>query len=114
MCTPGGPTIHANNTGYAELADAYEKVLVVPPTISGVPPSGAVGQSYSFAFTVGGIPAAKVHAKGQLPPGLALSSQGVLSGTPTEAGHFSFSVKVSNGEGGTVLAPETVTVTPAA
>ena len=37
MCTPGGPTIHANNTGYVQLADAFEKVLVVPPTVSGTP-----------------------------------------------------------------------------
>lgn len=110
MCTPGGPTIHANNTGYAELADAFEKVLVVPPTVSGTPPGGTVGQPYSFAFTVGGIPAPKVRHQGQLPKGLKLSKQGVVSGVPSRAGTYPFTLTVSSGKGGTVTATESVTV----
>ncbi len=113
MCTPGGPTIHANNAGYTQIADAFEKVLTVAPTLSGSPPSATVGQVYSFAFAVGGIPSAQVHVEGQLPEGLQLSNQGVLLGTPSRAGTYSFSVKVSNGSGASVTTPETLTVTPA-
>jgi lysophospholipase L1-like esterase len=111
MCTPGGPTIHANNTGYSQLAEAFEKVLVVPPTVSGAPPGGTLGQAYSFAFTVGGIPAAKVGHSGALPKGLKLTKEGVLSGVPTKASTYPFTVKVSNGKGGTATASESVTVT---
>ncbi len=113
MCTPGGPTIHANNTGYAQLADAFEKVLVVPPTVSGTPPGGTIGLPYSFAFTVGGIPAVHVHHSGKLPNGLDLSKEGTLSGVPTRAGTFPFTIEVTNRKGGTVTASESVTVASA-
>ena len=111
MCTPGGPTIHTNNTGYGQLADTFEKVLVVAPTVSGTPPGGTVGQPYSFAFTLSGIPAVKVSLSGALPKGLKLSKAGVLSGTPSLAGTYPFTVEVSNGNGGTATASESVTVT---
>ena len=113
MCTPGGPTIHANNTGYSQLADAFEKVLVVPPTVSGIPPEGTVGQPYSFAFNVGGAPAVHVHHSGKLPKGLDLSKAGILSGVPTRAGTYTFTVEVSNRKGGTVTASESVMVASA-
>ena len=112
MCTPGGPTIHTNNSGYAQLAEAFEKKLVVPPTISGTPPAGAVGQSYSFAFTVGGVPAARVHHTGKLPKGLALSKDGALSGIPSRSGDYLFTIEASNRKGGTVAVSESVTVSP--
>jgi hypothetical protein len=38
-------------------------------------------------------------AAGLLPPGLALSSSGRISGTPQAAGQFAFSVRVSDGSG---------------
>ncbi len=113
MCTPGGPTIHANDTGYTQLADAFEKVLVVPPTVSGAPPGGTVGQPYSFAFAVGGVPAVHVHHGGTLPKGLHLARTGILSGVPTRAGAYSFTVDVSDRLGGTVTASESVTVASA-
>ena len=113
MCTPGGPTIHANNAGYAQLADAFENVLVVPPTVSGSPPRGTIGQPYSFAFSVGGVPAVRVHRSGKLPNGLDLSKAGTLSGVPTRAGTFSFTIEVTNKKGGTATAVESVTVAPA-
>lgn len=113
MCTPGGPTIHTNNTGYAQLSEAFEKVLVVPPTISGIPPAGTVGQAYSFDFTVGGIPVAHVHHSGQLPKGLTLSKAGILSGIPSRSGSYSFTVEATNQKGGTVGVPESVMVTSA-
>lgn len=48
----------------------------------------AVGGAPSYTFTVTG---------GTLPPGLSLSSAGVLSGTPTSAGTFSFTLHVVDG-----------------
>jgi endonuclease/exonuclease/phosphatase family metal-dependent hydrolase len=65
----------------------------VAATIGGVPPSGTAGTPYSFTFTSTG---SVTPVAGSLPPGLALSPSGVISGTPTEAGDFSFTVRAIN------------------
>lgn len=55
-------------------------------------PEGTVGRSYSFQFeAVGGTPPHSFTVlTGGLPPGLNLAPSGRLSGTPTQAGSFSF------------------------
>ncbi len=58
---------------------------------------GVVGQPYSMALKVSGNvgPATFSLAQGsQLPPGLSLSSEGVLSGTTTSAGIFAFTLRI--------------------
>jgi hypothetical protein len=57
-----------------------------------------VGTAYSFQFTAqgGGTQTWSVQS-GSLPPGLTLGSSGLLSGTATTAGDFTFTVKVSDG-----------------
>jgi uncharacterized repeat protein (TIGR01451 family) len=82
------------------------------PAISGTPPGGTVGQVYSFTYDVTGAPAPTVTllAGTSLPPGLALSAAGVISGTPTTAGTFSFTVEASNGVNPTALLESTITV----
>ena len=59
------------------------------------PPSGADRRSYTYTFaTVGGTaPHTFAVIAGSLPPGLSLASDGALSGTPTQAGSFSFYVE---------------------
>jgi uncharacterized protein (TIGR03437 family) len=59
-------------------------------------PSGASGASYSQSITAtGGLPPYSFSALPLTPaPGLTLSSAGLLSGTPTLAGTFSFSATV--------------------
>jgi Metallo-peptidase family M12 len=82
----------------------YFNVTVIAPTApsitNGPPPSPVVvGTFYSFAFTATGSPTFSVTG-GTLPPGLSLSSVGVLSGTPTSAGTGSFpniTVTATNG-----------------
>ncbi|MDR5698757.1 putative Ig domain-containing protein [Agromyces aerolatus] len=82
------------------------------PTISGTPPNGAVGTAYSFAYSVTGVPAPTVtlQAGAPLPPGLSLSPEGVISGTPTTVGTYSFAVEASNGVDPTALLGSTITV----
>ena len=62
--------------------------------------SGTVGSAYSQTFTATGGAGLSTYAwslaGGTLPPGLTLSAAGVLSGTPTTAGSFTFSVQVSS------------------
>jgi len=61
-------------------------------------PPGVVGNAYSqiFVATGGTAPYAWTVTAGVPPPGLDLSATGVISGTPTTVGTFSFTVGVSD------------------
>ena len=71
-----------------------------PPVISTspAPPTGAVNVAYSgFTFkATGGVLPLTWSETGALPPGMALSAEGVLSGTPTVTGSFPISVGVQD------------------
>jgi len=60
-----------------------------------------VGSAYDMELvaTGGQNPRTWQVAAGVLPPGLALSSDGRISGTPQASGQFSFSVRVADGSG---------------
>ena len=60
---------------------------------------GQVGQAYNMQFTAsGGTATSWSVSSGSLPAGLTLnSSNGLLSGTPTATGDFSFKVSASDG-----------------
>ena len=62
------------------------------------PTATIVGKPYSFQFSAqgGGTQTWSIQS-GALPAGIQLSSSGLLSGTPTAAGDFTFKVQVSNG-----------------
>ncbi len=62
------------------------------------PPSGQVGVAYSFTFEADGGSAPHTFAvhSGAFPPGLSLSSEGAVSGTPTAAGTYSFYIQASD------------------
>ncbi len=75
---------------------------VAPQITSGPPPSPViVGQFYTYTFSFTGAPAPTFSlTNGSFPPGLSISSGGVLSGTPTSAGNGSFpniTVTATNG-----------------
>jgi hypothetical protein len=64
-------------------------------------PVGTVGSPYSFTFTGAGgcgpaLPYQYSVIGGSLPPGLTLASSGTVSGTPTNAGGWSFWVNLSD------------------
>jgi uncharacterized repeat protein (TIGR01451 family) len=63
-----------------------------PPNIIGATP---------FTWTVGA---------GTLPPGLSLSSAGVIAGTPTAAGTFKFTMKLVDATGLTARRTQTITI----
>ena len=85
----------------------------VPPlTVETSVLSGAtVGSGFEAALvaTGGQRPHTWQLAGGVLPPGLALSSAGRISGAPQAAGQFTFSVRVSDGSGRSATASYTVT-----
>jgi large repetitive protein len=61
-------------------------------------PDAVQGRSYtqSLTSTGGTAPVSWTLASGNLPAGLALSSAGLLSGTPSQSGSFSFTVRVND------------------
>lgn len=68
-------------------------------TSAGELTEGAAGASYLHQLVVtGGVPpyAWSLPAGSALPQGLSLNSAGVISGTPTQAGTFNFTVKVTD------------------
>jgi hypothetical protein len=62
-------------------------------------PPARVRQPYQFQLQAqGGIPPFKwTLSRGSLPPGLTLSQDGVISGTPTEKGEFPVVISISDG-----------------
>ena len=72
----------------------------VPPQFTSAPPlsTGIVGTAYNFTCTASGTPSSTFTVSaGALPDGLAITSYGVISGTPTKAGIFTGTITASNG-----------------
>ncbi len=84
--------------------------------VGGIGTSGTVGVSYSgSASSSGGTgPYTYSISSGSLPPGLSLSESGVLSGTPTTAGTYTFTVQSQDSGGTTGTASVTITIAPGA
>jgi hypothetical protein len=81
-----------NGTQSYSLAVTCPTVTVNPATL----PNGLVGTAYNQALSA--VPSGSysfVRVSGALPGGLTLSSFGVLSGTPTVSGTFSFTVRAT-------------------
>lgn len=70
-----------------------------PTFTSAAPGGGTVGSVYSHTFVASGSPAPSFALQsGTFPPGLSLTGA-TLSGTPTQAGTFTGSVRASNSAG---------------
>jgi large repetitive protein len=84
-----------------------------PALLFPAPPGGEVGVAYSDQLTVTGgtSPFTWSVSAGSLPPGVALgASTGLLSGTPTAAGSYSFTVQVTDHSGLTATEPVSLAV----
>ena len=92
---------------------ALSIAVIAPLTVvtSSMPPATtAVAYSVTLAASGGSGTYTWSMASGTLPAGLTLSSAGLLSGTPTSAGSFSFSVKVTDGAARTATKSLTVEI----
>lgn len=92
---------------------ASDSTLEIAPA-SGAIPAGNIGEPYSFTFSAsGGQPPYKFVMSGDHPPGMALSQDGILSGTPTVAYPFKPTIHVSDANNEAVQAGFLWTVHPA-
>ena len=99
--TPSAPgsfdfSVRANNSA----PKAFSVVVTPGATVitTGNLPQGQVGQAYSATLQAsGGTPPYNwTIASGALPGGLLLSSSGTISGTPSSAGSFDFSLRADD------------------
>ena len=86
--------------------------VAAPALTSAAPPADArVGTAYTFGIVATGAPAPTFAlGSGELPPGVTLSVDGKISGTPTTAGTFSFTVTATSDAGRATSARYTITV----
>ena len=108
VLSPDGGTLWAVLGRFSNLVTAFPRP--VPPALGCELPAGTVGVAYSAGVVRGGSPAPSVTlVSGALPQGLALSGDGVVSGTPTAAGAFAFSLSATNASG-TVSCEGSITI----
>ncbi len=95
-----GVPVTAANGGPATDFQGVTLTIDEPPAFTAAaPPTGDVNRPYLYRFTTSGYPASTFSVLGLLPPGLSLTADGVLWGTPTTTGLFTVTVTAGNGVG---------------
>ena len=96
-------TVKATNTANSAtkaLSITVAAAPVAPSIITTSLPNGTAGTAYSQTLTATGTaPITWTVHSGALPTGLTLSTGGVISGTPTAANTFNFTVRATNAGG---------------
>ena len=115
----GGGSQTTIGSGFSFNDPSGLAVYAPPPTFTADTPPGyaAVGSSYSYTYTAQAQPNQPAPtfsvASGQLPPGLSLNSTtGVLSGTITQSGPWTFRVQTENAANATATPPTTIVTAP--
>jgi hypothetical protein len=115
VSNPGGPT--SNSLPFTIMPQGSLMILTASPL-----PDGTVGTSYSQGLTAtGGVTPYRAWALGagsQLPPGISLMQGvmpgiGLLSGTPTSSGTFTFTLQVTDAANTVATAPFSIAINSA-
>jgi len=109
--TTNAPIVYPNGTSLNNLIN-QTLMTINPPFV----PMGRVGVPFSQQVsTSGGTPPytwSLAPGSHPLPPGLNLTSDGTISGTPTASGTYDFTLRVVDGSGRTVDYPYSITISP--
>ena len=109
-------SVGVTDAGGQRVTNNFSVTVVAKVSIvASTPPAGVIGQPYSAALSAsnGTAPYSFTVASGSLPAGLTLSSTGMVSGTPTAAGTFSFTVKVTDANAQSAGTAFSITIAPA-
>jgi len=121
----GTPTTSGTSTftlvatdGASQIGTQSESIVVAAAlsVVPGVLPTGEAGVTYDASpSTSGGSgPTTWAVVDGSLPDGLTLDpATGAITGTPTAAGTFTFTLQVTDGPGATATVTETIVVAAA-
>ncbi len=95
-------------TSSAVVLNVNTQLIISPTTL----PDGTAGATYRRTNTACGGFAPYIFSvlSGALPPGLSLSTSGILSGTPTNTGTFNFTVQATNSYSVTGASNYTITI----
>lgn len=100
-------------TAESDIRITVAPIVLMPESL---PVSPGVGEAYSFQFQASGGTGSgytfNVEPGSSLPPGLTLSSQGLLSGTLTQAGVFGFILRATDPNGATWTRSYGINVSP--
>jgi uncharacterized repeat protein (TIGR03803 family) len=102
----------AFNGGVAGFGAIFALTSTTPPSINTTSlPNGTTGTAYSQTIQAsGGTGTLTFSATGNVPAGLTLSTTGVLSGTPTTPGSYTFTVTVKDSGGQIASATYTIII----
>ena len=103
----GAGGVYGNGTLFAV------SLAPLAPTIRSAAPSSpvALNASYTFIYNATGVPAPTFSlVSGSFPTGLSLTSKGVLSGVPSQAGTYTGTASASNGVGTAATQDFSITV----
>jgi hypothetical protein len=106
--TTNAPVVYPNGTSIDNLE--YQVLTQLSPTSV---PDGAYSVTYpntQFSATGGSIVPPFTWSASGLPSGLALSSSGVLNGTPMQEGTFDFTITLTDSNGKTIQWYYTITI----
>lgn len=106
--------IVATNASFTDTAGPFTLVIAAPAdeqiTWSNQPNNpGTVGVPYSTQFNGTNVTTYSIFS-GTVPPGLTLSSSGLLSGTPTTAGTYQFAINGANAFSSVAVGPIIVVI----
>jgi uncharacterized repeat protein (TIGR03803 family) len=107
--TCGGGGINGKGTIFSLSLGSVSVPLQITTTSL---PNGTNGATYSQTLTASGgqTPYTWTNISGALPPGLYLSTNGVISGIPTVAGISNFSVRVTDAQSTTTMQALSLTI----
>jgi len=118
LARAGAVTLTGNRIVQPTNCNPAPPAVTVSPTITSPAPTAAasVGTPYASTIIASGTPVVSYRvSSGSLPTGIALdATSGVVAGTPTTAGSYTFTVTASNGTAPDASSAYTIVVAAAA